>query len=416
MLRCVLVACLFALVCSGPASAHSAVVISRAANALERDSVWVDPAAIPSIGASEADELRRGIRSAGGEIGIAVMPADALHEARRAEDVLREVARLVGRPGTYAVVVGGQFRASGSAGPEQPRVPELADTAFAEHSADGLAPTLLAFVDAVAEARGRGDDGGGPGGVGLGLAAAAAAGAVGLFALRRRRRQAQDLAEVREAAEEDLVALGEDIRALDLDVELPDADPRAREDYARALSAYERASAGFRRARRPEDLEPVSSALEEGRYDMVSAKARLEGRDPPERRSPCFFDPRHGPSVRDVLWAPPGGEPRPVPACAADAVRVEDGEEPAARHVLVGGTPTPYWNAGPAYAPWVGGFFGGSAGALVPMLFVGSMLGGGWGYSGDEGDVGDVGDAGGGDFDVGGGGDFGGGDFGGGDF
>src|SRR3712207_7562347 len=42
----------------------------------------------------------------------------------------------------------------------------------------------------------------------------------------------------------------------------------------------------------------------------------------------CFFDPRHGPSARDVEWAPPGGAPRLVPACAADAVRIEDGEDP----------------------------------------------------------------------------------------
>ena len=33
----------------------------------------------------------------------------------------------------------------------------------------------------------------------------------------------------------------------------------------------------------------------------------LDGRKPPERRPPCFFDPRHGPSSRDVEWAPPGG-------------------------------------------------------------------------------------------------------------
>jgi hypothetical protein len=149
---------------------------------------------------------------------------------------------------------------------------------------------------------------------------------------------------------------------------------------------------------------------------MASAKARLAGEEPPERRPPCFFDPRHGPSVRDVEWAPPGGELRPVPACAADALRVEEGEEPESREVLAGGRRTPYWNAGPAYGPWAGGFYGATAGALLPMLFVGSMLGSGFGW-GDEGGGGDddFDGFGGGDFG-GGGGDFGGGDFGGGDF
>jgi hypothetical protein len=134
---------------------------------------------------------------------------------------------------------------------------------------------------------------------------------------------------------------------------------------------------------------------------MSSAKARLEGHEPPERRSPCFFDPRHGPSTRDVEWAPPHGESRLVPACEADALRVEDGEDPQAREVMVGGERMPYWAAGPMYAPFIGGFFGAS---LLPGLMMGTMLG-------DTFDAGGGGDFGGGDY----GGDFGGG-FGGGDF
>jgi hypothetical protein len=413
MLRPALLGCVLALVFAGSAAAHSALVISRAANALKQDTVWVDPAAIPSITPAEADELRRGIREAGGGLAVAVMPADALHEARTAEDVLRELARRVGRSGTYVVVVGGQFRAASSAGPERARVPGLADEAFREHSDEGLGPTLIAFVDAVGGARGRGGDGGlGAGAVGL-LAAGVAA-AIGLLALGRRRRRADQLARVKEVAEEDLLALGDEIRALDLDVEMPNVDPRAREDYGLALGAYERASGAFARARAPRDLEAVSSALEEGRFAMVSARARLEGREPPERRPPCFFDPRHGPSVRDVTWAPPGGEPRPVPACAADAARIEEGDEPDARHVLVRGSPTPYWGAGSAFEPWTAGFFGGATSALVladdGRAAVGH-LGGGDLASDRDGDIGEVG---GGDFDLGGGGDVG--DAGGGDF
>jgi hypothetical protein len=127
----------------------------------------------------------------------------------------------------------------------------------------------------------------------------------------------------------------------------------------------------------------------------------------PERTSPCFFDPRHGPSSREVEWAPPNGTPRPVPACEADAQRVERGEDPSYREV----EGRPYWEAGPAYAPYAGGFFGGG---LFPGLLVGSMLGGAMfppiGYGDSE--IGGGG-FGGGDFGGGGGG-FGGGDFGGG--
>jgi hypothetical protein len=144
---------------------------------------------------------------------------------------------------------------------------------------------------------------------------------------------------------------------------------------------------------------------------MASAESRLEGKEPPERRPACFFDPRHGPSVRDVEWAPPGGQPRAVPACAADATRIEQGEEPESRQVLVGGRASPYWAAGPMYGGYFGGFF---PGLLLGELLGGGLGGYGWGGVPDgsgQGDFGGGGDA--GDF---GGGDFGGGDGGGGDF
>jgi hypothetical protein len=233
-------------------------------------------------------------------------------------------------------------------------------------------------------------------------------------------------AEVRETAEKDLLALADAIRALDLDVEMPGAPAAARADYERALDHYDRAKEAFDRAQRPEDFEEMSREVDDGQHALAVARARLEGRPPPERRPPCFFDPRHGPSVRDVMWAPPGGAERPVPACAADAIRVEEGEEPHARRVRVRGRRVPYWEAPAYYGPWAGGFF---AGGLLPGLLLGSALGGGvgafggWGVDeamadagegGDGGDAGgDAGDYGDGDF---GGGDFGGGDFGGGDF
>ena len=216
------------------------------------------------------------------------------------------------------------------------------------------------------------------------------------------------------------MALGEDIRALDLDMEMPGTPAEAREHYGRAVDAYDRADTAWERARTPGDLEPVGSALEEGRWAMEATRAVLAGRPVPERRPPCFFDPRHGPSSRDVEWAPEYGEPRLVPACEADAQRVEQGEDPEAREMLVGGRRVPYWNAGPMYAPFAGGFFGGG---LLPGLMIGTMMGSamGWGFPGvayGAGDGSEGADFGGGDFGGGGfgGGDFGGGDFGGGDF
>jgi len=240
-------------------------------------------------------------------------------------------------------------------------------------------------------------------------------------------RREREWEEVRTSAQDDLVALGDDIRSLDVDIQMPGVSDEAKQRYEQALEAYQRASQIFDRAKRPEDLAPVSETLEEGRFAMAYAKAVLEGHPPPERRPPCFFDPRHGPSVEEVQWAPPGGSLRPVPACAADALRIKEGFQPHGRQVTVDGRPTDYWNAPRHYGPWAGGYFNGfGGGGLLQTLLVGSALGAGLGLGeelvgglfGDGDGDGDGAGDGGGDGDGwgdGDGGDFGGdgGDFGG---
>jgi hypothetical protein len=411
-------------------SALAGPIIDRAAAQLRADPVYVAEGAERAVSDAEADRLRDRIADAdAGPIYVAILPAATRREAGGSADgVLERLISTLQQDGTYAIVVGDQFRAASNALPRG-EAGRLATEAFQEHRSDGVTPTLLAFVDGVGAAReaaptGAPDDGSDGGRAFPILVPLLAVGGIGFFLFRRsRRRRADDadFAEVKAAAEEDLLALAEDIRALDLDVEMPNVSEEAKSDYERALSMYERADRSLDRARRPEDLEAVSAAVEEGRWAIGSAKARLEGKPPPERRPPCFFDPRHGPSSRDVEWAPSWGSPRLVPACEADAQRVERGLEPATRQVMVGGQRTPYWNAPPAYGPWAGGFFGGFGG-LFPGLLIGSMLGSAFapsiayadaGYG--DGDLGD-GDMGGGDFGDFGGGDFGGGDFGGGDF
>ena len=87
---------------------------------------------------------------------------------------------------------------------------------------------------------------------------------------------------------------------------MPDADAEAQRAYASAVEAYERANRIWETARAPRDLKPAAEELEEGRYAMLWAREVLAGRTPPERRAPCFFDPRHGPSSRDVSVVPAG--------------------------------------------------------------------------------------------------------------
>jgi hypothetical protein len=222
-----------------------------------------------------------------------------------------------------------------------------------------------------------------------------------LFLRLRRRRQVQkaQLEEVRKHAREDLIALGDDIRALDLDVEMPNVNAAAKSDYGDAVNAYKSADEALTAAQRTQDLAHVTEMLEQGRYAMTSARARLDGHEPPERRPPCFFDPRHGPSVRDVEWAPPGGTVRAVPACAADAQLVEGGQDPRARMITVDGRSTPYWNAPAYYGPWAGGYFGSFGGGLFAGMLAGGLLGGAFGYGlGEDMAYGDAGGGGGGDF------------------
>ncbi|HEU0042625.1 MAG TPA: hypothetical protein VFQ15_09760 [Jiangellaceae bacterium] len=255
----------------------------------------------------------------------------------------------------------------------------------------------------------------------LGVIAAVGGGGFLLYRRNKRSKERAQLTEVRTALDEDITAYGEQLTALDLDVQTTSAVPiEARQEYGRALDLYEQAKTAAQRAERPDDLQPVTHALEEGRWLLACVDARLKGEEPPERRLPCFFDPRHGPSVEDVEWAPAGGVTRTVPACAADAVRIKDGLDPESRLVSVGdGQMRPYWDAGPAYGGWAGGYFGG----FIPGMLWGTMLGsamsgpsyidtgaagGGGGFEGGGGDWG-----GGGGFDGGGGG-WGGGDFGGG--
>jgi hypothetical protein len=187
-------------------------------------------------------------------------------------------------------------------------------------------------------------------------------------------RQRAELEPVKRFAFEDITVLGEELQSLDLDLAGQRLDAGARADYQRALDAYESAKTAGDAIARPEDLKHVAEILEDGRYAIACVHARVEGRPLPTRRPPCFFDPRHGPSVEDVPYAPPGGAVRDVPACALDAERVRVGAEPDIRKVMVGAQRVPYWQGGRAYQPYAVGYFGGYP--MMDLMFMGMMFGG----------------------------------------
>jgi uncharacterized membrane protein YgcG len=239
---------------------------------------------------------------------------------------------------------------------------------------------------------------------------------LGFFAIARpiRQRRRQELKDAKSAAQDDLIALSDRLTDRRADASIQN-NPEVAEQQAAALAAYDRGTAALDAARRVTEMGAVSRAIAAGQYHMACAEALADGRPMPDRRPSCFFDPRHGMSMRDVYWTPADGGPgRSVSACSACAHKVEQGIEPDMRNVEVNGAPVRYVNAGPAPAYWGGYGFG-------PGLFTGFLLGEALAphaifadsYSSGESTSGGA-DYGGGDL---GGGDFGGGDFGGlGDF
>jgi hypothetical protein len=209
---------------------------------------------------------------------------------------------------------------------------------------------------------------------------------VAFVVVRRRNRQAAaeraaaELEPVKKLAFEDVTALGVELQDLDLELAGRPLDAGANADYQRALDSYEAAKTSADAVSRPEQVQDVTKILDDGRYAMACVKARVAGEPLPQRRPPCFFDPRHGLSVDDVPFVPVGGAERQVPACALDAERVRAGAEPDIRQVMVGTRRVPYWQGGRAYQPYAAGYFGGFG--PLDWLFMGfafNMMGDGLG-------------------------------------
>ena len=207
---------------------------------------------------------------------------------------------------------------------------------------------------------------------------------------REAERKAAELAPVKQLAQEDVTALGVELQELDLDLAGSELDAGARADYQRALDSYESAKTAADHIARPDEVKNVTEILEDGRYAMACVRARVDGKPLPQRRPPCFFDPRHGLSVADVPWSPPHGARREVPACALDVERVRSGAEPDIRKVMVGSQRVPYWNGGPAYQPYATGYFGRTG--VMDMMFMGMMFGGLGGFDALGDGLGAIGD------------------------
>jgi hypothetical protein len=166
----------------------------------------------------------------------------------------------------------------------------------------------------------------------------------------RRKDKRRLLKEIRRVARDDLAVVAEQIGARE-----GESDDR----YYEAVGLHQRAEDGLATAKTLQDLRAVARLASDARRALAGAGSE----------QPCFFDPRHGPSVRDAVFAPEGGALRRVPACEACAEELDAGRVPPLRRVLIDGRPQPYWRS-PAHAGYAGR--GGSLDDLVEAWATGN--------------------------------------------
>ncbi|MFE0699060.1 hypothetical protein [Streptomyces sp. NPDC058872] len=426
---------LLLLLALAPLAVARATSLPDVAAALKQGPVYVDPGAADQLSRADADALAQKIKDADKPLFMAVLPAD---EQFPPEGLLQNLRTQTGITGLYAIRLGDGFNAGADPSVMSEQAVQNLVTAVRQPGVDA-ATELNNFADqALPTLRGSAPASWGSAGADSGVPVAAlvtlgsvlAVSGAGAYAVVRRNRLRKEAEEraaldrLRVVVDEDITAFGEELERLDFHPAEAGADDAMRGDYERALDSYDRSKSLMGAVTRPHEVREVTRALEDGRFSLAVLAARRESRALPERRPPCFFDPRHGPAVDDRTWTPSGGAPREVPVCAADAARLDDGLDPVARTVDTDAGRRPYWEAGPAYGPWAGGYFGGG---MLPGLLMGTMLGsvlsspayaseyGGTDFEGFQG-----GDFSGAEFDPSGfgsndfGGGFGGGDFGGG--
>ena len=382
---------------AGPAWAGR--YVNRAVSGLGRDHVYVDRAARRAIPAASVTALRNRVERAGTPIYVAVLPATALREAGGNADRLAQAILAALRGGGTVAVSAGGHNGAASNTLDPGTAPAALRAANQAHRGD-LAGTMLDFAGRADAAASAGEPFWltiwdqpfvRPIALIIGLVLLVLLVNVGVNMFRRRfSGRTSGFIDVRALAREDMTALGDDLRNLEVGLEAEGNLPATR-DYTRAHESFQQAAEAFERASSPNDFAPVSTALEAARYYMTLARARFEGRDLPQRRPPCFFDTRHGPSVDDVGWMPKSGPPRPVPACESCMRSIANRVEPAARQVTAGGRRMPFYNAPAHFESWFAGYFGGAAASLVDGFPLGRALddgyagglntfGGGYGY------------------------------------
>jgi hypothetical protein len=274
------VAVLAALMVAAP-GAHAATDLSKVAEELRENPVYVDPAASGQLAESDAEALADKIKDADKPVFVAVLPAGF-----PTQDLFRNLRTETGVTGLYGIRVGDEFdaRADSSVMSRQ----AVSNLVTAVGDAGDAKAQLNDFVDDAlrnvgGSAPSSWSDGSGtdvPVGGLVTVGALIAAGGAGAYALARRNRRRHEeeqraaLEKLRVVVDEDITAFGEELDRLDFHPGEPGADDTMRADYERALDSYEQAKSLMAAATKPEDVRAVTQAVEDGRFSLARLAAR----------------------------------------------------------------------------------------------------------------------------------------------
>ena len=153
----------------------------------------------------------------------------------------------------------------------------------------------------------------------------------------------EEFRQARRLVDEDVTVFGEQLSDLHIETLTTELDRDMRADYQAALDLYEESKEALR-GRGPGRGAGIVKVLDDGRFRLACVLAARDGVELPQRREPCFFNPQHGPAVKDVAWAPPAGSNARWPS-AAPTPSPRGGEEPEIRLVRVGDRYVPWYAA-----------------------------------------------------------------------
>ncbi|MCI0686824.1 MAG: hypothetical protein L0Y54_06240 [Sporichthyaceae bacterium] len=364
--------------------------IDRAAAALRADPFYLAPEVRGVFSQAQVAGISNRLRRAATPIFVAVLPVAATAETGHDPGRLPGALYLATgqRAGTYAVMAGPYFQAGST------ELGTLADEIALnaqQAPAGNRAEAILRFIEEVELELWQPPPLGptttqethrpSPGFPYAWLFAALVLGMAGLVVWARAKlakSEQQELDLSTRLLHEDLRTLGaqvEHARASLTGRSGPGQDAVLSADYARALAGLAEAQLQVGALKQPQDAVELARTLDEARYALACALARVQDQPLPIRPA-CVFDPLHPAPVTEVLWAPEVAEPRLVPACPADARRLLASATPLARTVTEDDRTVPYWMAGPSCRSWAQGWYGtGYDSDQLYALFAGTPLG-----------------------------------------